>query len=560
MRGFLGLPRSLGGRLSPSAAFATILLSTVLTLYGDNHPARAEDARPPTKTQRQFSPEKLTAWIEELQHDDEVVRRRAARALGELGSQAEPAVAELIETLSDDGKLVAFEACQALAKIGPPAIPALTKALAHNEVAVRSWAARGLEEIGPEARAAIPALIDSLRDHTISVDYAASALASVGMASVGPLLEVLRDPQESTTARARAAHSLGLIGPRASVAVPLLIEALEDRRERTPFRGENVYYPVCNGAIVALGAIGPDAKAAVPVLAKLLSDGNAWVRSDAIEALAGIGPDAASAVPRLITALGDKEDEETPVKAAKTLGEIGPAARESLPVLIQLLCRLDGDSNSARRDIVTSALVGIGPDAISGLTEAYRKADADDRPRIIRALGAVGAGVPTDVYAWLPYLGSHPVRAFGTEETRPEEVIPTLVEALADEEGAVRLAAVHGLGSLGPSAKLSLATVAGALQDRDPEVRVAAAVTLMNLGPSAAEAVPALVEALSDRNARVRKAAAWALTVMGPPAEAAVEGLALAATRDRDREVRAAAALALRKIRRDSDHRSRNDP
>lgn len=79
------------------------------------------------------------------------------------------------------------------------------------------------------------------------------------------------------------------IGPKAALAVPILIDTLQDKQY------------LRDRAIAALGAIGPDAKEAVPALVKVLQGGA--VTSNAEEALAKIGPDA---IPQLLLGLSDK--------------------------------------------------------------------------------------------------------------------------------------------------------------------------------------------------------------------------------------------------------------
>ena len=78
--------------------------------------------------------------------------------------------------------------------------------------------------------------------------------------------------------RRDAARNLGLFGPLAKDAVPVLIEALKD---------ENLF--VRKRAASALGKIGPVAKSAVPALKNALEDPT--VRSRAEEALKRITGD-----------------------------------------------------------------------------------------------------------------------------------------------------------------------------------------------------------------------------------------------------------------------------
>ena len=66
----------------------------------------------------------------------------------------------LIEGLKHDR----YSAARALARIGHRAVPALIEALQHKEHWMRSAAARALQYIGPEAKAAVPILTETLND------------------------------------------------------------------------------------------------------------------------------------------------------------------------------------------------------------------------------------------------------------------------------------------------------------------------------------------------------------------------------------------------------------
>ncbi len=88
----------------------------------------------------QIGPVAIPALKTALTDADPTVRRQAARALGQMGPEAEPAVAELTKALEDAAPEVREAAVQALGKIGPaaaPAIPALIKALEDDAGAVK---------------------------------------------------------------------------------------------------------------------------------------------------------------------------------------------------------------------------------------------------------------------------------------------------------------------------------------------------------------------------------------------------------------------------------------
>jgi hypothetical protein len=104
------------------------------------------------------------------------------------------------------------------------------KRLGEKAESARIEAARALGEAGPKAKAAVPALVESMRDASAEVRAAASdAIAKIGDVSVPRLVESLKDG--SRELRAGAAEALGKLGSSAKDAVPALEEAAKDTSE-----------------------------------------------------------------------------------------------------------------------------------------------------------------------------------------------------------------------------------------------------------------------------------------------------------------------------------------
>src|SRR5262249_44039023 len=127
------------------------------------------------------------------------VRTNILERLGLIGRDAEGAVPALIDALNDWA--LRRDAAEALAKIGLPAVPALLQALANPDWDVRRAAEQALRRIEPDwledpwAQASVPALIQALADKHVHV-------------------------------RRAAVETLGRIGPQARAAVPTLVQAL----------------------------------------------------------------------------------------------------------------------------------------------------------------------------------------------------------------------------------------------------------------------------------------------------------------------------------------------
>jgi HEAT repeat protein len=85
-------------------------------------------------------------------------------------------VKRLIEALKDPDPDVRQNLCSALAKVGAPAVEPLLGALKDKTAPPerRAGVAYALGQIGPMARAAIPALLDALEDSDLDVRRQAS--------------------------------------------------------------------------------------------------------------------------------------------------------------------------------------------------------------------------------------------------------------------------------------------------------------------------------------------------------------------------------------------------
>jgi HEAT repeat protein len=116
-----------------------------------------------------------------LRCQDSLHRQRAMDVLCEMRSEAEGAFAELCATSRDGDHFARLYALRTLGTFGRRSLPALTAGLSDPVAVVRGWAIEALEEIGPDAAPAVPALARILvRDPEKHVrDSAAKALARI---------------------------------------------------------------------------------------------------------------------------------------------------------------------------------------------------------------------------------------------------------------------------------------------------------------------------------------------------------------------------------------------
>jgi len=164
----------------------------------------------------------------------------AARVLGQIGPDADSAVPALERMFHDGTTDARVFSAFALVKITgktDPYVPALAEVFQRNKTPrYRGEALRALVELGPDARAALPAFLQALKTK--------------------------RPPGLSTRDfRREAATALVHFGPEAKEAVPYLIEMVRDS-----------YYTAKIAAADALGAIGPEAREAIPALEQMAEE------------------------------------------------------------------------------------------------------------------------------------------------------------------------------------------------------------------------------------------------------------------------------------------------
>ena len=157
------------------------------------------------------------------------------------------------------------------------------------------------------------------------------------------------------------------------------------------------------------------------------------------------------------------------------------------------------DNDAHISSIAADALVNIGSPAVPSLIEALKNQDHNLRWHAASVLGDLG--------------------------TEAAPAVPALTTALQDEDGQVRLYATLALGNIGTAAKAAVPSLMAALQDKEQYVRIYVPSALRKIGAEAKVAVPVLTAALKDKNPRVRYNAAYTLGAMGTEAASSVPDL-----------------------------------
>lgn len=222
-----GASEALAEILPTAGEGANVISSLIHTLRDPDARVRGNAAKAIEK-RGPNAKEAVPALIQALRDRDPFVRQRAAEALREIGPEAKAAVPALIRVLKskkEDGD-VRWYAVLALGGIGPEgkaAVPALIEALRDREMKRNAWApVETLTKIGVVA---VPELTRALKDKDPEVrEGTATVLSGIGTeakAAVPALIDLLKD-DEREGVRWNAVRALGNIGPAASSAIPSL--------------------------------------------------------------------------------------------------------------------------------------------------------------------------------------------------------------------------------------------------------------------------------------------------------------------------------------------------
>ncbi len=231
------------------------------------------------------------------------LRVRALDGLSGFGPEAEAAFAVVLAAATNDADpMVGIRARQAALAIDPN----------HPQV----WAL--LEE--------------DLRSHDPVVR--STALAPFWNLSLSPRPVtnlIILDPHDRNQVYLNELMALASLGPDIAPFVPRIVGFLSDNSARL-------------NALIALQRAGPGAAAAVPALINCLRAPEGLCRSKAAEILKGIGPPAKDAVPALEAAMRDKEL-VTRVMAAAARWRITGDPVPSAPVILDALQESDDGSS-----------------------------------------------------------------------------------------------------------------------------------------------------------------------------------------------------------------------
>jgi HEAT repeat protein len=518
-----------------------------------------------------------------LKHENADIRRGAAKALGGIGEGAKAAVETLTEALGDDVPAVRAYAAFALGRIGKPAESAATKLVEcafDSDELVRRAALRAIRSINPPAEVTEPLVMKILEEgdpsvimpalHTLAEDGVkavprlrerlkherAAYWACVVLAAIGPeakdavpeLVEVLGNQDPDT--RMQALLALGEIGPDAKAAVPAILKSLQT----------DEFDDVRNAAAFALGRIGQQSDEINAALVAAAKSGKPFLRLVSLWAIARINPQHLRAVQYAADVIVDalkSDDKHLRQAAAQALSEFGDHPLIVGPALIAAL-------ENADPQVVANAINALAQfgDKLLPRLEA-RLQDKGLRHYALRVLGRMGPKAAPAVPSLIAALGAdaetdddktfqrevaYTLAAIGPAA---KEAIPALIEMLASDNHEIVQAACFVLGKIGPDAKDAVPTITELLDEQDAASGVVFVWALLKISPEDQEikdkAVPLLIKGLTAEFDLARAEAAAALGEIGPSAASAVEPLKQLLN-DPVPQVQAAATAALKKI------------
>lgn len=459
----------------------------------------------------------LNQWIADLEAKDTLIREEALEILPEFGSEAKPAIPRIAALYQSGSPAVRFRAAIALWRIDgrtEPAMAVLTEALKSDGRSKRLQAVELLMQLGRPAAELAPPVLELMRGEP---DYSIQSQVQMMLAQFGAeAVPAVRD----VLGRAKADERLQILtliqnlGPEFRGVMPAVVALRKEPDPRTRFAALRTIYVldqqnkevltelvqagkstdagIRREAFQAALMLSPRPKELAPFFRIFLKDDDLTTRCQAAAALYQVDPTTLKEGLPVVRKVVQDGSPNTWSMAVSALGWFGPAAKEALPDLMNMLKRPEARGYGY---MIVQACRSIGPDAVPVLLELFQDPQAYYRSQAQQTLSDIGP-----------------------------DAIPKLRPALQHANPAVRQMAVEVLKQFGPGARLAVADLAKCLKDEDANVRSRALSALEGLGPDAKEAIPALVEFLRDakQNESLRWQAMDALGKIGREAKSAV--------------------------------------
>lgn len=254
----------------------------------------------------------------------------------------------------------------------------------------------------------------------------------------------------------------------------------------------------------------------------------------------------ANAAELLTGRLRDEADPSVRRDVVEKLGELGPPAREAVPVLETAT----QDEDSDVREAASDALARVSPeDAVKTLVKNLKASQWQVRCGAAQMLGEMGPAARDAIPALKAATRDDDpnVQAAALDalvKLAPGDAVKPLVPKLNAGEPPERQIAAQMLGAIGPAAREAIPALQKATQDNDSNVQAAALEALVKVSPGDA-IKPLVLKLYHASESPGREKAAQMLGSMGSAARDAIPALQEAAARDSNADVHAAAQDAL---------------
>jgi S1-C subfamily serine protease len=457
----------------------------------------ADDVLPPASTVVQDTIkllddtdlERCRKGIEALSRADPFEARRAI-----------PALVRALQRHADPG--FRRRVTEELERIGPPVkedIGCLDPAMRIAYKPLRLYVLHALEQLGADAKQAVPVLVLGLKDADGEVRQKSALVvknlgAKARALAFAPLLKLANDEDEEV---ARAGlDALVKLGPLTEAEIDLLTEALGDVKRRLWVR---------RFAAHRLGLQGEKAAKAVPTFAKVLTAEKDFdLLSYSIAALQSIGDKRKEAGAALVSLIASPQDEKIRMAALEALEALDLAAFPTSQMLEYSIT----DKSQRMREAITkrlgTRLAALKPEQMTEFVPLFRHKE------------------PAIVLAGLKLV---------LMKKRDAAPLSAELAGLVEHSDAkVRRMAIEALQAVGPAAKAAVPSLLKTLKEVPESQRLDVAVTLGAIESMEDKVVEAVLPPLlAGLHPRVRKSGApttaqinKVLAAIGQPAVEAI--------------------------------------
>lgn len=312
-------------------------------------------------------------FLKQSQSDNPMIRRYAAKAIGDIGRPRDAVIQALAKCLADDDRGVRNAAIRSLGKLAPTDEELVEPLVDAMDEPLREY--RRQREQASKARPA-PSLSDDLRKRLYPRgSLVASRVEELPMA-VG----------SSTFNEVTAiAHTLGSMGPAARQAVPRLEELAGDEQLACP-----------SPFFAALARIDPANEAYLQPLLAALDSNKSSSRFAAASALGELSTArTTAALPKLKRLLTDS-DECVRQIAAQVVGRIEPTNRQAITVLIESLENSNQSREAAKAVDILARMKGLSESDVAALQKHVNSSDPYLRRAVRKALDSIESVKPDE--------------------------------------------------------------------------------------------------------------------------------------------------------------------